>query len=80
MPSVQDAVSADVSGYVPVDKDMSPKGPSVPAPSQNLQPGFSVYQRCPLPPIWTTPPDSLRQFYRNSSVPQRRLFTPSLTT
>lgn len=79
MPSLASRSSTDVdlSGYVPVDK---PAQPTVSIPSENLEPGFNPYLRCPLPPIWTTPPDTLRQFYHKNSVPQVRLFNPPSTT
>ncbi len=64
----------DMSGYEPVGDRPAP--PSLPQPAKNLEPGYNVYLRCPLPPIWTTPPDSLRQYFINGVVPQVRLFNP----
>lgn len=59
-----DTVSAAVTNQAPID----------------LQPGLSSFMRCPLPPIAGVSPDSLRQFYRNGQLPQRRLFSGSGTT
>lgn len=42
-------------------------------PSQLLQ--NDTFMRCPLPPIWTSNPDSIRQFYVGGRVPQTRIYT-----
>lgn len=76
MPSVSSrgTNTVDMSGYEPVVG--KPALPSPPYSEKNLEPGYNVYLRCPLPPIWTTPPDSLRQYFLNGVVPQVRLFNP----
>ncbi len=76
MPSVSSRGTniVDMSGYEPVVG--KPALPSPPYSEKNLEPGYNVYLRCPLPPIWTTPPDSLRQYFLNGVVPQVRLFNP----
>lgn len=76
MPSLSDATQTDLSGYKPMEPVAGPDFPRAPAPTIDLEPGFSSFLRCPLPPIWQTTPDSLRQFYRNGNVPQTRLFNP----
>lgn len=77
MPSISDATQADLSSYTPVEPVAQPDFPRAPIPSTNLDPGYSPFIRCPLPPIWAATPDSLRQFYRNTNVPQNRLFNPT---
>jgi hypothetical protein len=73
LPALRETIGQDLSNYVPVDRPTSiPPAP----PSKDLQPGYNPYIRCPLPPIWQTTPDSLRQFYQNNLVPQVRLFNP----
>lgn len=78
MPSLTDSLRTpqqiEEMGYTPVD--LSQKN-SLAAPSVNLQPGLNAYLRCPLPPIWSTTTDTLRQFYQGNQVPQIRLFNPS---
>ena len=75
MPALADrgTESVDMSGYKPVEVSPPSTGG---IPSTNLEPGLNTFLRCPLPPIWTTPPDSLRQYYQNAVVPQVRLFNP----
>lgn len=72
MPSLQDTVGQDLSGYVPVKA--SPQA-SLP-PTQGLEPTINTMIRCPLPPIFQASPDSLRQFYQGGKVPQTRLLSP----
>ena len=74
MPSLAESLGQDMSNYVPVESSV--KTPTASAPSVNLEPGLNVFLRCPLPPVWTANPDSQRQFYQSSSVPQFRMFTP----
>lgn len=76
MPTLEErnTSNVDMSGYKPVDVPSS--APTQGLPSSNLEPGYNVYIRCPLPPVWTSSPDSLRQYYRNNVVPQTRLFNP----
>lgn len=77
MPSLAESTGLDLSsmGYSPVDGAGSAK-PSSPAPTTNLEPGYNKFLRCPIPPVWQSSPDSLRQFYNNGIVPQNRLFNP----
>lgn len=72
MPSLSDALSADVSNYSPVDPGSAR---TASAPSGDLQPNYNTVMRCPLPPIFQAAPDSLRQFYIGSQVPQTRLLS-----
>jgi hypothetical protein len=75
MPSLIDRTTSnlDMSNYEPMDKPVTIAGTG---PSSNLEPGLNIFLRCPMPPVWQTTPDSLRQFYQNSLVPQIRLFNP----
>lgn len=73
MPALQETIGQDLSRYVPVEKPQN----QVPLPSNSREPGYNSYIRCPLPPIWQTTPDSLRQYYQNNVVPQNRLFNPN---
>lgn len=76
MPSLSEAVGTDLSGYKPVEP-----GVAQPMPPPSSTPSYvNPMMRCPLPPIWQTSPDSLRQFTNNGVVPQNRLFTPSQIT
>jgi len=82
MPSIADAIVSklDLTGYQPAP----PSNPAPPAATGQqtggLEPGRNTMIRCPLPPLWQASPDSLRQFYIQGQVPQRRLLTPvSLT-
>jgi hypothetical protein len=52
----------------------------VAAPPVSTQPGLNPVLRCPIPPIWQTTPDSLRQFYNTGGVPQMRMFTPPINS
>lgn len=73
MSSIKDALSVDVSGYVPVDKSTVPnKGASLAHP---LEPTLNPFSRFPLPPMQVSP-DSLRQFYQGGQVPQMRFLVP----
>lgn len=59
------------------EKWMPAERPTPPgAGPQSLEPVFNQFLRCPLPPVAVTP-DSLRQYYRGSLIPQNRLMTPS---
>jgi hypothetical protein len=73
MPTLSESLGTDTSGYTPAETT----SPGASSPSTNLQPGYSPYIRCPIPPIWQSSPDSLRFFYSGGSVPQTRLFNPS---
>lgn len=74
MPSLSEMTNLDLGNYKPIE---SPIRPTASVPTVNLEPGHNIYLRCPIPPIWTTTPDTLRQFYKNDVVPQFRLFNPS---
>lgn len=75
MPSLQDSLASKInmSGYSPVD---IPSRPNIPYSDAMTQQSITrdVYLRSPVPPIGIASPDSLRQFYLNSSLPQRRAF------
>ena len=51
-----------------------------PSISQSSEPTLNPFLRCPLPPVWQTTPDSLRQFFQGFRVPQTRLFNPQSNT
>jgi hypothetical protein len=74
MPALAERLGADWSGYQPVDKGATPTGSN--PPTTDKAPGLNVFLRCPIPPVWNTSSDSLRQFYHNHEVPQVRLFNP----
>lgn len=76
MPSLKEVSGLDLAkfGYVPVEPISGAVGTP---PSINQQPGYSPFMRCPLPPIATVNPDSLRQFYTNGVVPQTRMLNPN---
>jgi len=76
MATINDAVNADLSGYT----EMAQPSTIASNPSSGQQPGFNPMLRSPIPPIWQTTSDSLRQFYNGNVVPQRRLLTPSSST
>jgi hypothetical protein len=75
MPALSDVTGLDMSKYEHVDAPI--RTPQASSPSSDLEPGYNVFLRCPLPPIWSAQSDSLRQFYRASLVPQVRLFAPT---
>lgn len=74
MPSLNQALNADLSSYEPVTP--TPSAPGAAGPQDDMQPGRSSVLRCPLPPVWQASPDSLRQFYLKGQVPQNRFLTP----
>lgn len=60
---------------IPAEAIMTPVKSNMPDPQQTQQPlAYNTYQRCPLPPLWNSNPDSLRQFYV-SGVPQYRVYS-----
>jgi len=73
MPALAETIGQNLSNYEPVEKSQRQE---ISLPSPNREPGYNVFLRCPLPPIWQTTPDSLRQYYQNNLVPQTRLFNP----
>ena len=74
MPALSQVTGLDMSNYEPVTN--TTQTTHVSSPSANLEPGYNVFLRCPLPPIWRAQSDSLRQFYQAGVVPQVRLFSP----
>jgi len=76
MPTLSERRGVDLKGYTPITAPSNPV-PSLVTSSKNVEPGLNPYLRCPLPPIWQSSPDSLRQFYHNGVVPQVRLFNPA---
>ena len=72
--TLSESIGADVSNYREVEANVVP---NVGNPATTLEPGFNVFLRCPLPPVWQASPDSLRTFYQNGKVPQTRIFNPS---
>lgn len=76
MPSLSDALKVDTTGYTAVSPTAA--SPTVTSPAaSDLQPTYPTMMRCPLPPIFTAQPDSLRQFYLGNTVPQTRMLTNS---
>ena len=73
MPTIAERTGVDLSGYTPVAPVQSNLASSI---SQSSEPTLNAFLRCPLPPVWQTTPDSLRQFYQGGRVPQTRLFNP----
>lgn len=60
------------AGYTPVtDRPTAPPQPE-PVPVNN------TFLRCPLPPIYTTNVDTLKQWDLNGKVPQSRLYPRNL--
>lgn len=62
--------------------DLSGVEPGAPLPAGSKPPlreaTGPAMLRCPLPPIFSSNPDSLRQFDANGQIPQNRILTPSL--
>jgi hypothetical protein len=77
MPMLSERTNPDLTGYTPAEMPNQNSRPQAVSPSTDLQPGFSSFMRCPLPPFWSTSPDSLRMFYTGGIVPQNRLFNPT---
>ena len=72
MPTIEQSRSSniDMSGYEPIN---TPPLQSVYIQPQSIQ--RNAYLRCPFPAVGSTAtPDTLRQFYMNNSIPQRRTF------
>jgi len=76
MPAMNERMGVDLSKYTPATP--VPSQQSIGIPSSDLQPGYNVFQRCPIPPVWQSSPDALRQFYTGAKVPQVRLFNTSV--
>jgi len=77
MPPLNQTTGLDLAslGYTPAT---NPGAAGTP-PNTNQQPTYPIFQRCPLPPIWISPPDSLRYYSTNNIVPQTRLFNVNTT-
>lgn len=77
MPPISQRLTAGVpNGYTPVEPQTQPTPQSGPAMDQGPAPNMFV--RTPMPPVWSTNPDSARQFYRNGKIPQFKIWTRSL--
>lgn len=74
MPSIREAVGADLSGYVPMMSEPAVKST---APVTQSTVRASTVLRCPLPPFGADV-DSLRQFEQGAGVPQIRIIPPPL--
>ena len=72
MPSIREAVGADLSGYAPMTPDPTAKN-TAPVTQSTMR--ASTILRCPLPPFGTDP-DSLRQFEQGAGIPQIRIIPP----
>lgn len=72
MPSLSDTLINQIpEGLSPVV--------SKPPEQQATQPSvLNTFMRCPLPPIFASNPDSVRQFYVDGRVPQIRIYAQSL--
>lgn len=76
MPSLAEAQQPRPENYVPVERPMPPIGQ---ASTGDLQPVQNPNMRCPVPQTQFSP-DASRQFYRGSTVPQFRTFSPAPLT
>jgi hypothetical protein len=77
MPDLASRTGVDLDGYTPIAPVSGSPVPAQGTSSPNtVEPGLNPFLRCPIPPIWQSSPDSLRQFYQNNVVPQTRLFNP----
>jgi hypothetical protein len=76
MPTLEESLNTDMTGYIPIERSPSITLSSS-APQGNAEPGLGVFTRCPIPPIYSPSPDSLRTYYVGSQVPQTRLFNPN---
>lgn len=74
MPTLSDTLRPSApEGYSPVET------PTLrPSPITKLTPLASGLIRCPLPPIYQTNPDSVRQFDLGGKLPQIRIYAKSL--
>lgn len=69
MPSIKEAMGADLSGYTPMD---TPKYPVLSQMITGGKPKANPSIRCPLPPF-NSDPDTLRQFEIGTEMPQVRV-------
>lgn len=76
MPALADrgTQNVDMSSYEPVEPPDSASTGGI--PSTNLDPGLNSFLRCPLPQVWDSQTDTLRQYYQGHIVPQIRVLTP----
>lgn len=74
MSTLAEATSVKLQNYQPVTP---PIAPTIGQFQTQFPPTPNPIIRCPLPPL-SSNPDSLRQYYVNGSVPQTRIFQPSL--
>jgi hypothetical protein len=76
MPPIADRLQSKgaSSGYTPVEAPKHP--PVVTSPTITKRPTVSPFMRCPLPPVYSSNPDSLRQWDLGGVVPQNRILTP----
>lgn len=72
MPSIRDAVHADLSGYSPANPVAKTTAPVTQSTMR-----ASPILRCPLPPFGADV-DSLRQFEQGAGIPQIRIIPPPL--
>jgi hypothetical protein len=72
MPSLNEALSTNLENFRPSEPSRSPSISLSASPSTPIR---NPFLRCPLPQIWATNTDSLRQTFI-TMVPQRRLFLP----
>lgn len=77
MPKISERIG--VEGMEPATPTQPIQAPMAHFPPETPQePGGSGFTRCPLPPIYATNPDSLRQFYKSGKVPQMRIYSQVL--
>lgn len=77
MPSLSDTLRSDApAGYSPVSALDTPV--LRPSPIVQLTPLANGLIRCPIPPIYQTNPDSVRQFDLGGKLPQIRIYAKSL--
>jgi hypothetical protein len=72
MPSLNDAIGQDLSGYGAVPEG---SGPQVATSQPSQMPANSGWTRSPLP-ILSSTSDNLRLFYTGPSTPQQRIYSP----
>ncbi len=76
MPALSEMLQSsglDLSGYEPIAR---PFPPAMGTPSNDLEPGTSIFLRTPIPPVWQTTSDSLRTYFNGDKVPQYRVMSP----
>lgn len=73
MPNPNQRMTTDLSEVAPLLPSQAG-----PMPSLDETANSHAMTRCPLPPIFSSNPDSLRQFDAKGQVPQHRILSPSL--